>query len=372
VLFDLSPFRASLPEGVQVFASGASRLAEIRGFAKLGAPVGVAINQLNHGAIEALIELQQPVMIDSGAFSEVTFESEGFRVVARISDEEWRRRLAIYSRLARPLREKAMLVVPDQVANQQETIRRLATFRPELIDLAGTGARLLLPLQVGEMSHSEFLRAAESAAGVPLTPAMPMRKAATSTAALIDFMQEQRPRHIHLLGMGIDNRHAGKLLHLIRHFSPGTTISMDSNRLRAVTGRDRPLTRLETELRSATTERIYGAVDSPVLTLTGDLLDYTDLLASPSLWCTPQQLGAIAASLGMLSPEADELRRNPDDFLQTAFRDNEEISWIEHPLMELELDRAWEQYIDDTIRSSVRTAAIVHVFQDSRIRKQCA
>jgi hypothetical protein len=36
MLFDISPFRTPLPDGVQVFASGANQLAEINGFSQLG------------------------------------------------------------------------------------------------------------------------------------------------------------------------------------------------------------------------------------------------------------------------------------------------------------------------------------------------
>lgn len=69
MLFDLSAFRRPLPANVQVYASGANRAAEIRGFARLQIPVGVAVNHLNQTAIDALIELQQPVMIESASNS---------------------------------------------------------------------------------------------------------------------------------------------------------------------------------------------------------------------------------------------------------------------------------------------------------------
>ena len=51
MLFNLSDFRTPLPVGVQVFASGANRQCEIRGFARLGIPVGVSVNHLQQGAI---------------------------------------------------------------------------------------------------------------------------------------------------------------------------------------------------------------------------------------------------------------------------------------------------------------------------------
>jgi hypothetical protein len=38
--------------------------------------------------------------------------------------------------------------------------------------------------------------------------------------------------------------------------------------------------------------------------------------------------------------------------------------------MSLELDQAWEQYVESRIRSGVRTAAIVSIFADSQISGQ--
>lgn len=46
MLFDLSEFRKPLPTGVLVFASGANRESEIRGFARLGISVGVSVAYL--------------------------------------------------------------------------------------------------------------------------------------------------------------------------------------------------------------------------------------------------------------------------------------------------------------------------------------
>ena len=161
MLFDLSSFRSRLPENVSVFASGSNRVAEIRGFSRLGIPVGVSVNHLTETATLTIIHLHQPIFVDSGAFSEVSFERGELHVVAPISDTEWQKRLAIYLRLAESLREKALMVAPDQV---------------------------------GELSHADFFREAVRVAGVPRTPAAPMKKAPTSNTALDQF-SARRPSH---------------------------------------------------------------------------------------------------------------------------------------------------------------------------------
>lgn len=370
MLFDLSDFRTPLPANVQAFASGANRECEIRGFARLGIPVGVSVNRLEQGAIEALIELKQPVLVDSGAFSEVAFNSAGAYTVHPIDETEWKSRLALYLQLASALGTQAIFVAPDKVGDQHETLSRLARYRAELAAIVATGATLLLPLQVGEMSHTEFLRTAEAITGVQLTPAMPMRKAATTGEALLSFIQSAKPRHIHLLGIGIENRRTEKLIRALRYVSPGMSISMDSNRLRAVVGKNRPLTQLETEFRSLPAESLYGAVESPILRLNGEVLDYTDLIAFPSLWATPEQLTGIARALNLAQSACQIFVDSPDEFLQTPCADFGDLTWFEHPVAACELDRAWCQFVEQRLRSGVRSAAIAGTFRGTRISEQ--
>jgi DNA polymerase-3 subunit beta len=64
MLFDISGFRAPLPNDVQVFASGANRLSEIRGLAKLGIAIGVAVNHLNESAIAELITMLSAISLE--------------------------------------------------------------------------------------------------------------------------------------------------------------------------------------------------------------------------------------------------------------------------------------------------------------------
>ena len=370
MLFNLSDFRTPVPAGVQVFASGANRECEIRGFARLGIPVGVSVNHLNESAIAALIELNQPVLVDSGAFSEVVFTSTGTHTVRPIDETEWKSRLGLYLQLAAALGKRAMFVAPDMVGDQRETLSRLGRYRTQLAAIAATGAAILLPLQVGALSHDEFLEAARNITGAPLTPAMPMRKAATTAEALLSYVERTRPRHIHLLGIGIENRRTDKLIRALRYVSPATSISMDSNRLRAVVGKNRPLTQLEAEFRSLPAESLYGAVESPILRLNGEVLDYTDLIAFPSLWATPEQLTAIAGALNLPQSACQSFTTSPDEFLQAPCAEFVDLTWIEHPVLAQELDRAWHQFVDHRLRSGVRSAAITDVFGSSRISNQ--
>lgn len=370
MLFDASALRVSLPENVLVFASGANRAAEILGFAKVGIPVGVSVCELNDQAISTLIETSNPVLIDSGAFSEVVFSETGPRIVSMITDLEWRRRLSVHLQLARGLNEKALLVAPDRVGDQRVTLDRLAHYRAELAEIAATGAQLLIPLQVGELSHAQFYRAAIDAAAVALLPALPMKKAATSAVEIAEFVAEVRPPRLHLLGIGAENDRATKLIQLIRLYSPDTKISMDSNRIRAVTGKTRRMTSTEARLRAEEVECVYGDVQSESLALIGIGLDYTDSIAQPSGWASELQLRAIATMADFDLQGTSEFLADPDGFLQSHVRSHDRLAWIEHPLVSHALDRAWEEFVYGTVRTSVRTASIVHTFEGSIISRQ--
>jgi hypothetical protein len=361
---------APLPNNVLIFASGANRPEEIEGFAALGIPVGVSVQHLSEDAMQTLVHLRRPVMVDSGAFSEVRASSEGLQVVAPIGEDEWRRRLFQYQRLAASLGDLALLVVPDRVGCQFETLLRIERYRSELLVLAGYGAELLLPLQVGGLSHRDFYVRATAAAGIQMVPAMPMRKAATPIGQLLDFVKQVKPERMHLLGAGIENKRAAKLVRLLLMHDPQLRITMDSNRLRAVIGRNRPLTRLEGSLREADVTSVYGAVESTVLTNASRSLDYTDLIASPSLWAERGAIAEIAAGAGLNADETIRFLGDPDLFLQSKVSEDCDLAWIDYPPVSLALDSAWERFVARSVRSAVRKAAIVEVFAASRIANQ--
>jgi len=205
-LLALDRERRPLPKNLLVFASGSNRPEEIEGFTRIGVPVGVSAQHLSERAVLTLSQSALPVMVDSGAFSEVCVTPNGLEVVTPISHAEWKRRLDLYRRLAESLGGRAMLVVPDRVGDQQETLRRLRRYREEIEALAELGAVLLLPLQVGGLLPAAFYSRAREVAGAPMIPALPMRKAATTVSALVDFIESVEPGRIHLLGVGIENR----------------------------------------------------------------------------------------------------------------------------------------------------------------------
>jgi hypothetical protein len=78
----------------------------------------------------------------------------------------------------------------------------------------------------------------------------------------------------------------------------------------------------------------------------------------------------IARAVHLSGAESEKLVNAPDAFLQSACGEFEDLTWIEHPLIALELDRAWKQFVERKLRTGVRSAAIAATFADSRISGQ--
>jgi hypothetical protein len=346
------------------YASGVNEAREVAGFALAGVPIGASAPNLREDAIQAILRAAGPVFLDSGAFSEVKFspKSQRMEIMNRIAPREWRRRLDIYLRAARGLGDRLSVVAPDCVGDQAETLKRLALYRPELQQLAGLGARVLIPLQVGALSHEELYAEATAVAGVPLVPAFTMKKAVTSEDDAARFLLNVRPERIHLLGMGPQNSRAPRVVEMIGRCSPLTEISMDSNRLRAVTGKKRTMTVLERDFRSGTPEDLYSEVSSPVLDATQVRLDYTDCIYSPGDWATRDMLREIAISSGFSLSEMHAFFADPNTFIARTMPSSDVCYW-EHPLVDFALDRAWRKYVGQVIDANVRTAAIQQTFQ---------
>lgn len=150
------------------FASGSNRPADIRGFAAIGHAIGVAAHEVTANAEKELLALRGTgvqVFVDSGAFSEVEFGAAGVSVVAPIDHAAWTERLALYRRLAVALGPQVHVVAPDRIGDQEETLRRLSRYAPELRELRALGANVLVPIQKGTKAQAAFVRDVEEAIG---------------------------------------------------------------------------------------------------------------------------------------------------------------------------------------------------------------
>lgn len=228
-------------EPTEVYFSGINHPDEVRGLEAIDADICVAANEMPRSLEAALKTLDGTdirVMVDSGAFSEVAFNAKDAppEVVKLITDDEWKRRLDLYGRLAVSLPDSLGVIAPDQVGSQDVTLERMARYGDQIRSLYVAGTRILAPVQRGKLSQADFYVQACHVLGFKAVPAIPCRKKATSPEELRAFVEQIRPPMIHLLGMGLGNPHIVEYLKACAVVD-GIQVTMDSNVLRAHVGR---------------------------------------------------------------------------------------------------------------------------------------
>lgn len=370
--------------GVIDFASGSNHAGEIRGLFEAKHAIGLAAPEVNAAAERELVRLAgtgRPVFIDSGAFSEVAFGPNGPVDVRPLTDDDWHDRLSLYERLARTLGRQLYVVAPDKVGDQQATLARMSRYRHEIEQIKMFGAHILAPIQKGSMSMADFDRAVEATLGHgDYVRAIPMKKDATTLDDLVAFLQERRPRRVHLLGLGSASRSADAVLKAVKTAVPGIVITMDSNKIVAKAGRTggkgdaeypdpadkrRPLTVATDRAREELQQRAYLGGDGTIMRQEpGDdrsfALDYTDAIGEPSAWMSEPERRAVAAEARLSPVEAREFVRDPDGFLQSDSPSGE--PWYMDESMSAAVDAAWSRYVDSQTVAEKKRRAVRSTF----------
>ncbi|MEW5930603.1 MAG: hypothetical protein AB1941_24350 [Gemmatimonadota bacterium] len=367
-----------------VFASGANEPGEIRGFLSVGIPVGVSASHLDAASLDEVLRIAGtgiPVFLDNGAVSEVSADPTkqaaaghvprpgALLVVKEILPEEWDVRLDSYDVLARALGPQLHAVAPDRVGSQCVTLARLGAHAPRLREVRAAGARVLLPLQRGEMSLATLYREATRLLGFAPVPAFPMhaRKGATLPTDVVAFVREVRPPRLHLLGLGLKNHRAAPLLRTLAHVAPELEVSMDSNLLTATVGRapdgsaSRPLTAAYDRIRARGIDTAYAATIDEEWDLH---VDYTDCIGSPSTWLPPSARRRVADEAALSPAEARRFVLDPDGFLQEQVQPWEEDRtrrW-ENPVVQASLDEAWYAYVERLQTAPRKAEAVRETF----------
>ncbi len=238
--FPFGPLAApTLPiEPVAYFASGSNHAGEIAAFADLGHDIGVSAREIGPTGIAALLALagtDVQVFADSGAFGER--DRKTFELTKPMTELDWDRVLGIYDQLS-VLGDQLHVVATDRVGCQTTTIELLLRYRDRLRALHARGVRVLMPVQKGSRTQADFYRRCCEILGFEPVPALPCKKAATTTNEAADFVAAIQPRTVHLLGLGMRSPKAFDFLYRISLTSPGTQIQMDAVVIAAMVGRD--------------------------------------------------------------------------------------------------------------------------------------
>lgn len=229
---------AQRPEaGPLLFASGLSRPGNAAPFIDAGAAIGAVAGELSAPMLSRLVEYLDrggKVFVDSGAFPLFRLRQRRGEAGAALDFDAI---LEVYEALARrTCRPEGLFVVaPDVIGDQVATLDLLREQRPACRRLVGLGARLLVPLQRGPLGGLElYLAAQEALGGLDFVPALPFNARAYSADEAVAFLEEVRPRRVHLLGGG-----QRKLAEVAERAPAGVTVQGDANRLRAWVGEGR-------------------------------------------------------------------------------------------------------------------------------------
>jgi hypothetical protein len=247
-------YPAELTQEEQHFASGVNHPGEIRGLGMSARNFGITATRCN---AKLLAELEQfafnggpRLFVDSGAFSEVAFGPGGPRVVKLITDAEWRKRLALYEKLAAMYRTRCYLVAPDQVGNQAVTLERLQRYAPQIRACAAQRANIIVPIQKGDLPMSEMYAQALAILRLQNDPhrkegastfiaGVPMKKDATSLEQLRELVggMPWYGARIHLLGLGPESKRFTPAIRAIKALRPNASITSDSVTVRRLAGK---------------------------------------------------------------------------------------------------------------------------------------
>lgn len=343
------------------FASGSNHPGEIAGFADVGQAMGVAAPECGPACEEALTKLAGTgvqVFVDSGAFSEVKFGPRGVEVVKPITDAAWNDLLDLYLRLAIRLGPQLHVVAPDMVGNQAVTLERLERYKFKIQSIWSEGARIIVPLQGGKLSLAAFAKRAIDILQLPdVTAGIPSKKAATSTAAIVEFLKHRPPEYqrIHLLGLGPNAKRGPEVIAAIRAVAPNMPIFLDSVLIRAVVGRDKPGGR---SLTAATDAEKAGILAESYTEDRRDLPSYTDMIGFPDEWLTQKKLKSMAGDAGLPPDAIADFLADPNEWLS----EDDDAYHDERWSLREQIEAAWPKYVESRTtkqrkRRSIRRAA---------------
>lgn len=222
--------------GVTVYRSGMSSRSDFTGYANACVPIVVQINDLSGPTIRLLADYNERgglLFVDTGAFN-------AFRKGKRIN---FHRVLAAYRNLLSHLSRKRLvaLVMPDVIGDQAATLDLLRAHADEIRAFIAEGCDVVIPIQKGGLSLSEAYATILDLLGTDqFRVALPSNKVAVTAEEAAAFVAQCRPTAVHLLGIAKQKRFA-TLVAGLRQAAPGIRLSSDANFLRAMIGRNRPL-----------------------------------------------------------------------------------------------------------------------------------
>jgi hypothetical protein len=212
------------------YHSGMTSFSDFRAIAQLGMPVGVVATLLTlaqqHLAIPRHLDQGGMAFVDSGAFT--AFQKK--------QEMDWSKVIRAYETIATNTIQPANLsvVAPDVIGDQVETRRLWVLYADSIRKWVGMGVRVIIPLQVGEMSGGELFEEACAILGTrKLACGIPSNAAAMSHADCGTI----RNSDFHILGRVRMTDELRLKVSAILASNPGANLTSDANWLRARTAK---------------------------------------------------------------------------------------------------------------------------------------
>jgi hypothetical protein len=136
------------------------------------------------------------------------------------------------------------MVMPDVVGDQAKTLNLQDHYKNDIRELINTGNDVIIPIQKGPLSPAECWDAVISILGTTnIRVAIPSNAEAFSLVDLTNLLSHPTPpQKIHLLGLTHANPRFRAKIAKILEYAPGTDVSCDGSRLRAMLGENRRIT----------------------------------------------------------------------------------------------------------------------------------
>lgn len=210
------------------YHSGMSAKSDLRAAVDVGVPVGVVATLLDVNktilVLPRHLDRGHAVFIDSGAFS--AFQ-KGEQV-------DWAKVFRVYESVIqmtdRP--DGLSIVAPDVIGDQVQTIALWMAHATKVRAWVEAGARVIVPLQSGELSAGRLLEKAKAIFGTErLCAGIPSNLKAMTAEDCVTLYHSD----FHILGRVIVTDELAQKLSALRQNNPDATYTADANWLRART-----------------------------------------------------------------------------------------------------------------------------------------
>ena len=281
------------------FASGMSGVSDLESGVKargshqnhgIGVDVGLLSNNAIDSLAHAILNMNVPVFIDSGAFSNFRQNLKGNGP----KPLDFNKILAKYDQITEAIHNlnedektdypRPIIVMPDIVGDQAGSLALIDKHKDWIIpEIKGNITQPMIPIQNGALTLSQAYDHVVKTLGTDdFIVGVPSNAEAITRDQLADFLRESKPKKIHFLGAASDSK-LNPLLNIVANESPNTQVTADASKVRSaiLDGVSKGKTREQSIIDALAEEDDPGvllAKFGPQITDESNIIDGTDLV----------------------------------------------------------------------------------------------